>query len=98
MLTTKLIGLHTKCTAILQLIQTVNDRIVSQRTRLSQYDNESDIFHVVRLTNLRCDIISDLDHYKNLKSRLVESYTNVHMLLSEDALEKCARYFDFIPS
>ena len=98
MLTTKLFGLHTKCASILSMIETCNERINTQRSKLRQFDNEVDVFHVIRLTNIRCDIIRTLDHYKELKDRLVRYYANNHMLLNEDAFKKCSRYFGFIPS
>ena len=98
MLTTKLFGLHTKCASILSMIQTVNERIIAQRAKLRQYDNEGDVFHVIKLTNLRCDIIRTLDHDKKVKDRLVIYYANNHMLLMQDALKRCSRYFDFIPA
>ena len=98
MLTTKLLDLHSKCTSALKMIQTVNERVLSQQSRLRQFDNEKDLFHIIRLTNLRPDIISSLEHHKKVKDRLVEYYVKSHMRLSEDALIKCSRYFDLVVS
>ena len=98
MLTTKLISLHKKCASILSLIQTVNDNISADRLKLFQFDNEKNPFHIIRLTNLRHDIISSLDHSKKVKARLVGFYANTHVMLSQDAIKKCYRHFDFINS
>ena len=98
MLTTKLISLHTKCASILALIQTVNDKITTERLKLFQFDSEKNPFHIIRLTNLRPDIISSLDHSKKIKARLVGYYANTHMRLSQDAIKKCYQHLDFINS
>ena len=98
MLTTKLRSLHQKCDKILCLIHTVNERIEAQRIRLNQFDNEKNLFHIIRLTYLRPEIIHSLNHNKKVKARLVVMYAKTHSILSEDAIKKCYREFDLINS
>ena len=98
MVTSKLIGLHNKCTAILAMIERVNLRIEAERSILYLYDSVSSPFHIIKLTNNRCDIIKALDYEKKIKDRITAYYATVHMQLSEDVFKKLAHYFDYSPA
>lgn len=88
MVTSKFIHLHSKCLAILMMIQKVNNRIEEGRSKLARYDVAKD-FDNIRLFNTREGIIRRSEKNKAIKSRLVRYYAFNMAKLAEDTLAKC---------
>ena len=81
MYTSKPIKHHNKCLAILEMIQTANNRIEAERSRLYHYDNTKDTYSPVRLFHTREGIIEVMDHWKAVAARLERYYEKTFVQL-----------------
>ena len=82
MLLNKLIRVHAKCSAILDMIQTANNRVNAAKADLHLYDNVHPL-HTIRLFTTRTKLIDLIDHNRELKSRLEAYYATIATELLE---------------
>ena len=89
MYTNKSIHLHSKCLAILDMIQRVNNRLADEKSKLKIYNNNVEqkrFFSMLNILNTAEGIQAEINHQTKLKERLVRSYANTVENLIEPIL------------
>ena len=84
MLTNKFIKLHNKCAAIMELIQTVNNRLSRATSDLYLYDNVPPL-HTIRLFTTRTILLNTIAHLKKVRQRLICYYADTNMAIIEQS-------------
>ena len=96
MITTQNIRLHAKCLAILEMIQTVNNRISAAKTEIRIYDN-GDPLNFLRLFTDRDELVDTIEHNMRVKERLAAYYADTLIRLITPVISK-TKYDESIPS
>lgn len=81
MYTSNKIHIHNKCLCILEMIQTVNNRIENARAKLFAYEH-SKWDSIIRIMHSREDLRNDYDRMQAVKERLVKYYENTFSKLN----------------
>jgi hypothetical protein len=79
------IRMHSKCIKILEMIQTVNKRIVSAKADLIRYDC-ADGLSPLRIMYDRSDLEKLLEHHRSVRDRIVVYYAENMLKLIEASL------------
>jgi hypothetical protein len=96
MITTQNIRLHAKCLAILEMIQTVNNRISAAKADIRIYDN-GDPLNFLRLFTDRDELVATVEHNKRVKERLAAYYADTLVALITPVISK-TKYDESVPS
>ena len=75
--TIKLIRLHAKCDAILQLIQEANNRVRKANSDLYTYDGIREPWHPFKIMHYRSGFTDNIERYETLSAWLVTRYERV---------------------
>ena len=87
MYTNSFIRLHSKCLAILDLIQQVNNRLEANRSDLHHFDN-SGPFSNIRLFTTRREITDRVSRNKVIRERLVNWYADTMTALTFETMKR----------
>ena len=87
MITTQHIRLHSKCLAILAMIQKVNNRISQAKSDIHAHDN-GDPLNFLRLFVDRDELVNEVTHNMRVKQRLVRYYADTMEALIKPVIIK----------
>ena len=86
--TSKSIRLHSKCLAILEMIQKVSNYIEGTKKELSGWD-KCGPYDMPRLMFSRSLYENKLSRFQAIRNRLIRYYASTFCQLSEDVVKKC---------